>query len=149
MNTLKLLLVSLILSTPLIAADAVIEFRVVVPSGTRDAVEKKNDDSTLWVDSKPSFATADIKSAFVTRSSDRWVVFMSFTDDAAKRFGDFSQSHVGDRIAILSHGKLISAPTLRQAITGGSVEISGNFTEDTARELAAAIAAAIPKTSKP
>ena len=149
MKTLKLLLASLTLSTQLIAADAVIEFRVVVPTGTKDAVEKKIDDSTLWVDSRPSFGTADIKSAFVTRNSDRWVVFMSFTDAAAKRFGDFSEAHIGDRIAILSHGKLISAPTLRQAITGGSVEISGNFTEDTARELAAAIAAAIPKASKP
>ncbi|MFN5962065.1 MAG: SecDF P1 head subdomain-containing protein [Verrucomicrobiota bacterium] len=149
MNTLKLLLASLILSAPLIAADEVIDFRVVVPSGTKDAVEKKNDESTLWVASKPSFATADIKSSFVRRSSDHWVVFLSFTDDAAKRFGDFSKSHIGDRIAILSHGKLISAPTLLQAITGGAVEISGKFTEDTARELGAAIAAAITKTSKP
>ena len=149
MNTLKLLFASLILSAPLIAADEVIEFRVVVPSGTKDAVAKKNDESTLWVASKPSFATADIKSSSVRRSSDHWVVFVSFTDDAARRFGDFSKSHIGERIAILSHGKLISAPILVHAITGGAVEISGNFTEDTARELGAAIAAAVPKTKKP
>ncbi len=149
MNALKLLLASLILSAPLIAADEVIEFRVVVPSGTKDAVAKKDGDSTLWVASKPSFATADIKSSSVRRSSDHWIVSISFTDDAARRFGDFSKSHIGERIAILSHGKLISAPTLLQAVTVGTVEISGNFTEDTARELGAAIAAAIPKTSKP
>ncbi len=149
MNALKLLFVSLLLSAPLIAADEVIEFRVVVPSGTKDAVAKKNDESALWVASKPAFATADIKSSFVRRSSDHWIVSISFTDDAARRFGEFSKSHIGDRIAILSHGKLISAPTLLQAITVGTVEISGNFTEDTARELGAAIAAAVPKTKKP
>ncbi len=55
---------------------------------------------------------------------------VSFTLDrlGAQRFGKITSSNIGKRIAIVLDNKLISAPQIREAITGGSGVISGNFT---------------------
>lgn len=46
-----------------------------------------------------------------------------------------------DQFAIVLDGVVLSAPTFQGAITGGMAQITGNFTEDEARELAEGIKA--------
>ena len=55
---------------------------------------------------------------------------VSFTLDrvGAKRFAKATTSSVGKRLAIVLDGKIVSAPVIRDAIVGGSGQISGNFT---------------------
>jgi hypothetical protein len=59
---------------------------------------------------------------------------LSFTAAAARRFSDITARSIGKRIGILIDGRLVSAPIIRAAITGGTAVISGNFTS---REAAA------------
>ena len=63
---------------------------------------------------------------------------VSFTLDrvGAKRFGKATTSGVGKRLAIVLDGKIISAPVIRDAIIGGSGQISGGFTFQSATDLA-------------
>ena len=63
---------------------------------------------------------------------------VTFTLDrvGAKRFGKATTSGVGKRLAIVLDGKIISAPVIRDAIVGGSGQISGNFTFQSATDLA-------------
>jgi protein-export membrane protein SecD len=63
---------------------------------------------------------------------------VSFTLDrvGAKRFGKATSNGVGKQLAIILDGKIISAPVIRDAIIGGSGQISGNFTFQTATDLA-------------
>ena len=63
---------------------------------------------------------------------------VSFTLDrlGAQRFGKSTTSNVGKRIAIVLDDKLISAPQIREPITGGSGVISGNFTFQEVTDLA-------------
>ena len=63
---------------------------------------------------------------------------VSFTLDrvGAKRFGKATTEGVGKRLAIVLDGKIISAPVVRDAIVGGSGQISGNFTFQSATDLA-------------
>ena len=63
---------------------------------------------------------------------------VSFTLDrvGAKRFGKATSSGVGKRLAIVLDGKVISAPVIRDAIVSGSGQISGNFTFQSATDLA-------------
>ncbi len=63
---------------------------------------------------------------------------VSFTLDrvGAKRFGKATTSNIGKRLAIVLDGKVISAPVIRDAIISGSGQISGNFTFQSATDLA-------------
>ena len=63
---------------------------------------------------------------------------VSFTLDrlGAQKFGRSTTDNVGKRLAIILDGKIISAPTINEAITSGSGVISGNFTFQEATDLA-------------
>ena len=63
---------------------------------------------------------------------------VSFTLDrvGAKRFGKATRSGIGKQLAIVLDGKIISAPVIRDAIVSGSGQISGNFTFQSATDLA-------------
>ena len=54
----------------------------------------------------------------------------------AQRFGEATKKNEGKRLAIVLDGKVISAPFVREAILGGSGQISGDFTFQTATDLA-------------
>ena len=63
---------------------------------------------------------------------------VSFTLDrlGAQKFGKSTTRNVGKRLAIVLDNKVISAPSIREPITGGSGNISGNFSFQEATDLA-------------
>jgi len=63
---------------------------------------------------------------------------VSFTLDrvGAKRFGKATKTGIGKQLAIVLDGKIVSAPVIRDAIVSGSGQISGNFTFQSATDLA-------------
>ena len=64
------------------------------------------------------------------------VVTFDFDRVGAKRFGRATTKGVGKRLAIVLDGKVISAPVIQEAIVAGSGQISGDFTFQTATDLA-------------
>lgn len=68
-----------------------------------------------------------------------WVVQIELSPDDAREFGEWTTAHVGDQLAIVVDGEIVTAPTVQSPITGGTVQIAGRFTEDEARALATAI----------
>ena len=64
------------------------------------------------------------------------VVSFSLDRVGAKRFGKATTGGIGKQLAIVLDGKIISAPVIRDAIVSGSGQISGNFTFQTATDLA-------------
>jgi len=67
---------------------------------------------------------------------------ISFTFNAvgAKRFARTTQENVGKPFAIILDDKVLSAPTIQTPILGGQGEITGNFTVQSANELAISLA---------
>ena len=63
---------------------------------------------------------------------------VSFTLDryGAQKFGKVTTNNVGKRLAIVLDKKIISAPVIREPITGGSGTISGNFSFQEVTDLA-------------
>ena len=63
---------------------------------------------------------------------------VSFTLDraGARKFGRATADNVGKRLAIILDNKIISAPVINEAILSGSGQISGNFTFQSATDLA-------------
>ncbi len=74
-----------------------------------------------------------------------WVVNFTFNSAGARRFADVSTANVNHRFAIVLDDKVISAPVIRSAITGGRGQISGSFTAATANDLSTLLrAGALP-----
>jgi preprotein translocase subunit SecD len=74
-----------------------------------------------------------------------WVVNFTFNSVGARRFADISRANVNHRFAIVLDDKVISAPVIREAITGGRGQISGSFTAASANDLAVLLrAGALP-----
>ena len=63
---------------------------------------------------------------------------VNFTLDrvGAKKFGRITTKNVGKKLAIILDNKIISAPVMREPILGGSGQISGDFTFQSATDLA-------------
>ena len=64
------------------------------------------------------------------------VVAFRFGGPGARKFGDATARNIGKRFAIVLDNKYISAPTIQSAITGGSGQITGSFTAESANNLA-------------
>lgn len=74
-----------------------------------------------------------------------WVVNFAFNSAGTKRFADISRANVNRRFAIVLDDKVISAPVIREPITGGRGQISGSFSAASANELAVLLrAGALP-----
>ncbi|RLQ88004.1 protein translocase subunit SecDF [Notoacmeibacter ruber] len=75
------------------------------------------------------------------------VVSFRFDNRGAVRFGQATQQNVGRPFAIILDEAVISAPVIREPITGGSGQISGSFTTESAKDLAVLLrAGALPAT---
>jgi preprotein translocase subunit SecD len=73
------------------------------------------------------------------------VVTFRFNSSGARKFADVTSTNVGKPFAIVLDNKVISAPVIQQPITGGSGQITGNFTVQSANELAVLLrAGALP-----
>ena len=55
--------------------------------------------------------------------------------EGAQIFADFTGAHVNERLAIVSDNKIKSAATIRQAINGGQVSLSGGFSVEEAQNI--------------
>jgi preprotein translocase subunit SecD len=64
------------------------------------------------------------------------IISFRFNQSGARKFGKFTSDNVGRPFAIVLDDKVISAPVIRDAILGGSGQISGGFTVQTASTLA-------------
>jgi protein-export membrane protein SecD len=74
--------------------------------------------------------------ASLDQQTGQWVVNFTFNSVGARRFADVTRANVGRPFAIVLDGKVISAPVIREPITGGRGQISGNFTAQSASDLA-------------
>lgn len=74
--------------------------------------------------------------ASVGQNGSTATVDLEFNDAGAKLFADATAANVGKKISIVLDNKVISAPTVNEAIPSGKAQISGNFTAQEAQDLA-------------
>lgn len=94
----------------------------------------------------------DIKNATAGIDSDNGndnVVQLAFTDEGAQKFADVTAANVGNIVYIIYDNKVVSAPTVQSAITGGSAKINKIGSYEEAEQLATTIRiGALPLTLK-
>ena len=84
---------------------------------------------------------ADAQAGTTTDSygNKQYVVQLKLTDDGAKLFADATTDNVGNYLPIVYDGETISYPQVKEAITGGTAQISGMKTYEDAETLATQI----------
>ncbi|MGL5257118.1 MAG: protein translocase subunit SecD [Proteocatella sp.] len=133
------------LTEPVIVREGEKRIRIELP-GVKDAQQAIN---AIGKTAQLQFVTvegdvlvtgADVKDAKVAINSkdNQPVVSLQFTPEGAQKFADASAklAGTGQPLVIVLDNEVISSPTISTAITGGSAQIEGNFTVDSASELA-------------
>ena len=133
-------------------ADAILEDLSI--EGKLEFLDPENYE--LWSQGKdytPALTGDDIKGADAkidsTESGDDNVVQLSFTTAGAQKFADVTTANVGKIVYIVYDGKVVSAPTVQQAITDGNAVINSISTYEEADSIATTIRiGALPLTLK-
>ena len=131
----------------LIGKTALLEFRLVneeeIPSVGEEAPEgyeilKDRKDSIFLVKKEAELTGAALKTAKVRAGSGFKRPHIAFTlkSEAAKKFERITEANIDRRLAIVLDGVVQSAPVIRSRIPGGEGIIEGNFSMETARDLA-------------
>lgn len=86
---------------------------------------------------------ADIQGAeagmYTEYGMNNYVVSLTLNDSGRGKFAEATGKHVGESIAIIYDGEIVSAPVVQQALTDGKAQISGSFTWEEAENLATTI----------
>jgi SecD/SecF fusion protein len=77
----------------------------------------------------------DAQPGFDQRTNEPIISFR-FNQSGARKFGNFTKDNVGRPFAIVLDNKVLSAPVIREPILGGTGQISGSFTVESANTLA-------------
>ncbi|GJE44051.1 protein translocase subunit SecD [Methylobacterium soli] len=134
----------------LLGSTAKLEFRMLAdsPSGDVDLLPSKDEKGAKVPVERRVMADGgdltDAQPAFDQQTHEPMVSF-KFNLKGAQRFGQATAENVGRRMAIVLDNEVVSAPVIRTAITGGSGQITGNFTVQQANDLAVLLrAGALP-----
>ena len=74
--------------------------------------------------------------AGVDQQNQQDVVNITFDQQGGQRFAQLTAQNVNKPFAIILDGEVLSAPNINEPIYGGSAQISGSFTAETANQLA-------------
>ncbi len=121
-------------------------------SETRNSTGGGDTGEVWYVLSRAPIVTGrDLRSAVENRSTANpgmWQVNFTLSPEAARRFGPFTQNNLGRQMAIVLDHRVTSAPTIQGKIED-SGEITGNFSQESAHDLALTLrAGALPASIK-
>ncbi len=79
---------------------------------------------------------ADLQSAAAQlQTNNQWVISFQLTSNGSAKFGPFTAAHIGQPLAIVLDGSVLSAPVINSRLDTGGI-IQGNFTQQSANQLA-------------
>jgi preprotein translocase subunit SecD len=88
---------------------------------------------------EPLLPPAPVADAEATVSAGGWVVVVALTEAARAAFAEATAAHIGERLAITVDNVVLMAPKVQEAVTGGELQINGDFTAEEAQRLAATL----------
>ncbi len=120
-----------------------LDFREQRPEEEKNAIleaQKNNErlyEDPYFVPSQPYLTGKYLKKASLDFNPTTYepTVQLQFNDEGAKIFEDLTAKNIEKQIAIYLDGMPISAPTVKDKISGGSAQITGKFTVDEAKQL--------------
>ena len=107
----------------------------------REGIEQSTATSEALAAAEISFEPTELTGQFLKRSELQFdqfgspVVALVFDDKGSELFAELTEKNIGKSIAIYLDGTPISIPVVREKITGGRAQITGDFTPQEARTL--------------
>ena len=93
-----------------------------------------------FVEREPQMDGKNIADAFPTMSQfGQREIILNFNSDGAVRFGEITSKNIGRQLAIILDNILYSAPNIKDAITGGTAQITGDFSREDAETISKAL----------
>jgi preprotein translocase subunit SecD len=86
--------------------------------------------------------------ANVAPETGAWQIDVLLTEGASPTFDRIAKDNRGKKLAIVVSGSVVMAPLINASSFGGNLAISGNFSADEAKEIAAFLGSAYPSTTK-
>ncbi len=121
-----------------------LEFKEERSAEETDAIlkaQEAGDENALMLD--PYFVSTQLTGRFLKNSQLTFdqttiqpYVTLDFNDEGTKLFAELTKKNIGKKLAIYLDGAPISIPTVNEEIPSGKAQISGNFTQKEAKQLA-------------
>ena len=92
-----------------------------------------------WISPEAALTNADIARAWPQPDAEGFSVGFMLTEEGSLKLARLTKSHIGEYVAIMVDGRVMSAPKIMDEITGGRAIINGEFTEEEAESLAEGI----------
>ncbi len=96
-------------------------------------------ESKLLVKRNPEVSGDHVTQAHAYYDQQGYGVSLQLDGEGAKRFDEVAAQHHKEQLAILLDGEVITAPTLQTTRFGGRAQITGNYSEKEARDLASSL----------
>ncbi len=110
------------------------------PGQDTESMTNNSGGGILQVQKTPLLDQTAIRSVTVGKNaSGAPMIDVEFSPEGQELFAAVTKENINKRLAIVLNGQLYSAPVIRSEISEGRAQITGNFSEAEARELAARI----------
>jgi protein-export membrane protein SecD len=103
-----------------------------------EILKYENESGTLSINKRVILRGDSLDNATPAFDNQNNIAIVNFSLDriGSKKFAKVTKENLGRRLAIVLDNKIISAPVIRDTIIGGAGQISGNFTLQSATDLA-------------
>ena len=128
-------------ATAMIGQTPLLEFKTEAPAGAPKTATV-GPDGKVNVDMSQQFVATDLTGRYLKKAVLEFdqntrepKVGLQFDDTGTTLFAKITKENIGKMVAIYLDGAPISTPVVREEITGGEAQISGNFTPAEAKQL--------------
>jgi SecD/SecF fusion protein len=121
------------------AGQAIMPPGYVVKTEKRTGRDGKSVEQKYLVPRKPDLSGEHVRRAFAFFDQQGWGVSLELDSEGAQLFDNLAAANQYKQLAIILDGEVISAPTLNERQYHGRAQITGNFDEQQARDLASSL----------
>lgn len=120
-----------------------LEFRVGESSPSEGFTEMVvwGTDQTVYLSEQVALTHRDVESASASEGTSGPQIEVLFTEAGAQKLAEVTRKGLMKPLGIVIDGRLVSAPVVKAEISGGRAVITGSFSEEEAKHLAAGITA--------
>lgn len=113
------------------------QFNGILPAGTKAVRGMGSQESWFLLKRTPVITGRDLRDSRASQDqmNNSWVTTFVLSQDAAGRFGRFTEANINKRLAIVLDGQVRSAPTIQNKISDNG-QITGAATQQEANDLA-------------